>query len=73
MVADDGTLWVERVRSEGTIGYDVFSPEGTYQASLQSPFVSIPAPHALGDYIAGVVQDSLGVQSVEVYRVVKSD
>jgi hypothetical protein len=70
-VADDGDLWVSRISARGVRVFDVFDPMGRFRGSLVAPFAPYPAPHITADYIVGAVQDSLDVQSVEVYRIAK--
>ena len=79
VVSDDGHLWVRRpVNESNTTGngstgsvYDVFTAGGQYLGSMPTPDGDFPKPHITASYLVGVLRDSLDVQYVEVYRIVK--
>jgi hypothetical protein len=70
-VATSGHVWVLRTGPDGQRQYDIFDERGRYGGTLPAPFVSFPAPHITGEYVVGVMQDSLDVQSVGVFRIAK--
>lgn len=71
LTAANGEVWVRRVaedRADSAV-YDIFSSEGYYRGTLPSPFSEFPVPYVSQALVAGVVRDSLGEESVEVWRV----
>lgn len=76
IVLDDrGWIWVARPPASHTADdapapttFDVFDPDGRYYGAVSMDLVAVPAPDIVGDRVAGVVKDALGVQSVVVYR-----
>lgn len=76
IVSDDGYIWIRRAagtqhRSLGEFVHDIFDPDGAYVTTVSAPLAEWPAPHVSSTYIAGVARDELGVDYVEVYRIMK--
>jgi len=71
-LAPDGTLWVERkaIGRDARGPIDVLSPEGEYLGTLP---VGTPLPGTFlpGDRIAAVRKDSLDIERVTEYRIVR--
>jgi hypothetical protein len=69
---ETGHLWVARTPAKSAISapttFDVFDPEGIFLGSVAVTMVTRPVPVIARDRIAGVVRDSLGTESVVVYR-----
>lgn len=71
-VAPDGRLWVQVLRTGGN-RWEVFGPDGVLLGTLPSGDRSGARPPAFGpDRLLAIVrQDSLGLDHVELYRVVE--
>jgi hypothetical protein len=77
LVLDDhGWIWVARTQPAPPTGepvppttFDVFDPVGRYYGAVTMDVSMAPPPDIVGDHVAGVVRDSLGVQRVVVYRI----
>jgi hypothetical protein len=69
--AEDGHLWVQRSTTPSGSEFDVFDPDGRYLGALTSNLSSLTHPFVDSSYLIGVSVDSLDVQYVEVYRVIK--
>lgn len=71
VLGDDGYVWVRRVAAGHVPVFDLFDPQGTYLGELPASVTDYPEPHISTDYLVGVSQDSLDIQSVRVYRIRK--
>ncbi len=74
---DDHYLWVLRGEPMNANGFDVFDPEGSFIGSVAAPTMPDrrlgPPLHVRRGYLMGVGVDSLGVQYVEIFRVVRQE
>ncbi len=69
--ADDGALWVEWVTTSGR-QVEVFGADGALQSRVEGlPALGAVEPSIVGDRVALVSTDSLGLATVHVYRIVK--
>ena len=76
LTTEKGEVWVQRINRDRADSitravYDVFSGDGYYLGTLPARFSAFPPPHVSRTLIAGLVRDSLGEESVEVWRVVR--
>ena len=69
--AEDGHLWVLRSTMPSESELDVFDPDGRYLGAITSNLSTLTHPFIGSGYLIGVSVDSLDVQYVEVYRVIK--
>lgn len=71
-VADNGHLWVMPYRGSPA-KMDIFTPDGTYLGEVSNParLLPSPLPAIRGDWMAGVVTDADGIQSVLLIRIHK--
>ena len=69
--AEDGHLWVQRSTTPSESEFDVFDPDGRYLGAMTSNLSTLTHPFIDSNYLVGVSVDSLDVQYVEVYRVIK--
>jgi len=71
-LAPDGTLWVERkaIGRDARGPIDVLSPEGEYLGTLPAG-TPLPGTFLPGDHIAAVHKDSLDIERVTEYRIVR--
>lgn len=71
--ADDGSLWVRRHVGSDLIGYEVFDANGRFLGEVNAPpaLARMNIRRISGDHIYAVDEDSLGVNYVVVFRVLK--
>ena len=69
--AEDGHLWVQRSTVPWESEFDVFDPDGRYLGAITSNLSTLTHPFIGSSYVIGVSVDSLDVQYVEVYRVIR--
>lgn len=75
LVTGDGYLWVLRRLTNTANGFDVFDTTGVFLGTVPTVLSTGSAsvqPHERDGHLVGVVADSLGVQYVEVDRIVKT-
>lgn len=76
IVAEDGAVWVFRDAPDGESHFEVFDPSGRYlgavQTDLRAGIIGVH-PHITSDYVLGVVEDQMGVQSVALHRIVRGN
>lgn len=70
--ATDSTLWVRRVVGDQQ-AFDVFDGAGRYLGEAESPFdpADLQVRHVTVEYMYGVIEDDLGVQSLVVLRIIR--
>ena len=70
--APDGHLWVERFRFPGDTGrrWGVFAPDGAFLGNLELP-PNFAVTEIGNDYVLGVVTDELGVERVQLHRLIR--
>jgi hypothetical protein len=81
VVAENGELWVRRAapasepstHDKRTYVYDLFDPIGRYVGTVKVGTVDSPAPAISGSLFVGVSRDELGIEYVEVYRIVRRE
>jgi len=79
VVAENGELWVRRpapvteasTHDRRTYLYDLFDPIGRYLGTVDIGTVDSPAPAISDSLFVGVKRDRLGIDYVEVYRIVR--
>jgi hypothetical protein len=75
-VSEEGEVWVWLSARQGeTSPIDVFGADGSYLRTVRTPedlSPRGPRPVIGRDYLVGIVEDSLGVQSVVRYRIERS-
>jgi hypothetical protein len=79
-IAENGDIWVRRhaeeVRPTASGGrgalFDVFNAVGRYLGSVPAPVAEWPSPHIANGFLVGITRDELGVDYVEVYRIVRT-
>lgn len=74
VAADDGTLWVFRDAPEGESRFEVFDSSGRYLGAVQTELragITGVHPHITSDFVLGVREDGMGVQSVALQRIVR--
>jgi len=67
---EDGTTFPPQ-RFREPIVYDVFEADGRYVGQVTAPrgFTGYPQPVARGDFLWGIVQDELGVSTIQRFRI----
>jgi hypothetical protein len=73
VVDESGYIWVARTTAGAPSvpaqrPLDIFDPEGVFLGSITMALASRPTPVIRATRIAGVVRDSLGTETVVVYR-----
>lgn len=74
-LGDDESVWVMRtpvaVDDDGTRPTDVYDVEGELLGSLEIAVAANPRPRVRAGWLAGVVRDELGVESVALYQIIR--
>ncbi|MFG0253411.1 MAG: 6-bladed beta-propeller [Phycisphaerales bacterium JB038] len=72
---DVGSLWVMHAGASAshpeTRRVDVYSMDGVPRATASTALAPVPRPRARDGLVAGVIRDSLGVESIGVFRVLR--
>jgi hypothetical protein len=70
---DGGNVWIVRAGQSGAAGdaltMDVYDSEGIPVATGRAALTLDPTPRVRNDLLAGVVRDSLDVESIALYRI----